>query len=242
MDNWQQLPPTPPPGFGTNGSVVPPFPGGLSIDQYFVDVGILTSGKLLASATLDTGTAAAIDMGVMRLHADGSLDITFGSGGKATAPFDRGATPARRADQAVKIIVLGGGRFVLGGIATTASGGLTAIARLAAGGVLDTAGDGDGKRPVHFGGGPADVGIAYNLLASVDNERVYGLGTSTQAGNCNCAIARLLGDGSLDATSAGNGTITYAFDIGGSLGDGGYESVGMPDGKLLLCGIRAVLV
>ncbi len=205
----------PDPGFGTNGRVFLPFPGGLTIEDYFVDVKVLTSGKLLVSATVNTGTAAATDMGVMRLNpngsidtsfgvagarvigfdragsdnvdivrgmaiqpngrillvgdaaggtggvdmavvrlnVDGSLDTSFGSGGKTTVAFDLGATAARRADQAVKIIVLADGRIVLGGIATTAAGGVMAIARLTASGVLDTAFDGDGKRTLDFGGG-----------------------------------------------------------------------------------------
>ena len=292
----------PDPGFGTNGSVSLSFPGGLSIEEYFVDVKILSSGKLLVSATVNTGTAASTDMGIMRLNsngsidtsfgvagarvigfdrtgsdnrdivrgmaiqpngrivlvgdaaggiggidmavvrlnADGSLDTSFGSGGKTTVAFDLGATSARRADQAVKIIVLSDGRIVLGGTAATAAGGVMAIARLTASGVLDTTFDGDGKRVLDFGGGVADLGISYNVLASADGVRIYAVGMAALAGNYNFGIARLLGDGSLDASFAGDGTMTFGFDIGGNLADAATEAVELPDGKVLVCGASAI--
>jgi uncharacterized delta-60 repeat protein len=48
------------------------------------------------------GGVGGIDMVVVRLTADGSLDNSFGSGGKAIVAFDLGATPARRGDQATR--------------------------------------------------------------------------------------------------------------------------------------------
>jgi len=285
-------------GFGTLGSVVLPFPGGLSVDENYVDVKVLADGKLLVSATVNTGTAAASDIGVMRLHANGaidtsfgvagarivgfdragsdnvdvvrgmaiqpdgrivlvgdaaggtggidmavvrllangSLDTSFGTGGKMTVAFDLGATPARRADQAVKAIVQADGRILLGGIAYTAAGAVMAVARLTSTGVLDGDFDGDGKRILDFGGGATDLGIAYSVLASADGQRTYAVGMAMQGGNQNFAIARLLGNGSPDATFAGDGTATFGFDIGGTLGDAATDAVELADGKILLCG------
>jgi uncharacterized delta-60 repeat protein len=43
------------------------------------------------------GGIGGVDMAVIRLTADGSLDSSFGSGGMTTVAFDLGATAARRA-------------------------------------------------------------------------------------------------------------------------------------------------
>ena len=288
--------------FGTLGSAVLTFPGGLFIDEAFPDVKLLPNGKLLVSASVDTGTSAAIDMGVMRLNPDGSidtsfgiagasiigfnragsdntdfvlgmavqsdgrillvgdaaggtggidmavvrlnangsLDTSFGTGGKTTVAFDLGATAARRADQAVEIAVQADGGILIGGTAATAAGGVMAIARLTSGGTLDTSFDGDGKRTLDFGSGLADVSIAYGVLPSSDGLHSYVVGAATLAGNQDYGIARLLNDGSPDTSFAGDGTFTFGFDIGGTLSDAATQIIELPGGKLLACGATLI--
>lgn len=200
---------------------------------------IQPNGRILMVGTA-AGGVGGYDMAAVRLNADGSLDTSFGTGGKTTVAFDLGATAESRADVAIDIMVLPDGRIVLGGNATTAAGSVMAIARLTASGVLDTTFDGDGKRTVNFGGSLSDDGIAYKLLASTDGQRMYAAGFASLAGNFDFAIARLLSNGSLDTTFAGDGGTTFGFDIGGSLTDGALEAVELPDGKLLVCGFSVI--
>ncbi|HMM68764.1 MAG TPA: hypothetical protein PKC03_17665 [Dokdonella sp.] len=186
------------------------------------------------------GGVGGIDMAVVRLTADGSLDNSFGSGGKATVAFDLGSTPARRGDQATKGIVLANGSIVVVGLASTAAGSVMAIARLTPGGLLDTAFDGDGKVTLSFGGGLADTALAYSVLAAADGQRIYAVGGAAVSGNYDFAIARLLGNGSLDTTFGGDGMVTFGFDIAGTLADVATGMVVLPDGRFLLCGAALV--
>lgn len=200
---------------------------------------IQPNGRILLVGAAAGGVGGA-DMAAVRLNADGSLDTSFGTGGKTTVAFDLGATAERRVDYALDSIVLPDGRIVLSGAATTAGGSVMAIARLTAGGVLDTTFDGDGKRTANFGGSLSDVGVAYNVLASTDGQRMYAVGFASLAGNYDFAIARLLSNGSLDTTFAGDGSTTFGFDIGGGLVDAALEAVELPDGKLLACGFSSI--
>ena len=118
---------------------------------------------------------------------------------------------------------------------------MMAIARLTAGGVLDTAFDADGKRTVDFGGALSDISIANSVLASADGERMYAVGWASFAGNRDFAMARLLGDGSLDASFASDGSTTFGFDIAGNFIDVALDAVELPGGKLLVCGGSTVV-
>jgi uncharacterized delta-60 repeat protein len=288
--------------FGSLGSLILPFPGDLPVAEGFIDVHALPDGKLLVSATVLNGKTAAGDFGVMRLHADGtvdtdfgdggarivgfdrpgsdhfdtarslavqpdgrilvvgeaaggiggldmavirltadgSLDPGFGMGGKTTVAFDLGASPQRRADQGVRIAVRPDGRIMVAGVASTAAGAQMAVVRLTTGGVLDTSFDGDGKRTIDFGGGLADVSLAYKLLITADGQRTYAVGVAGLTGNPDYAVSRLLNGGGLDSAFGGDGTVTYGFDIAAPFGDIATGAVEFPDGKLLLCGASVV--
>jgi uncharacterized delta-60 repeat protein len=288
--------------FGSLGSLILPFPGGLTVQEAFIDVHALPDGRLLVSATVDSGGAAGTDFGVMRLHSDGtvdssfgdsgarivgfdrpgsdnadvarnlvvqpdgrilvvgdaaggiggvdmavirltpegSLDPGFGTGGKTTIAFDLGASPERRNDLAVRLAVRPDGRIVIAGLASTAAGTQMAVARLTSGGVLDTSFDGDGKRTIDFGGGLADTSVAYKVLIAADGQRMYAVGGASFAGNLDYAVARLLDGGGLDTTFGGDGTVNYGFDIADPFGDVASGAVELADGKLLLCGASTV--
>lgn len=219
-------------GFGTPGNYN---------DDGVRSLAIAADGRLVLVGESTAGSGNT-DMAVARLHANGELDTSFGSGGKATVAFDFGATTPRRADRALKGIVLADGRVMISGTATTAAGSVMAVARLRSDGTLDADFDGDGRRILDFGGGPSDVALSYSLVPSATGQRVYVIGGATQAGNLNIAVARLLDNGSVDTSFAGDGTMTYAFDAGGAFGDTATDAIETPDGKLVVCGSAQVTI
>lgn len=226
--------------FGDSGARVVGFdrPGSGNFDNAR-SMAVQTDGRILVVGDAAGGIGGA-DMAVIRLTADGSLDSSFGNGGKTTVAFDLGASPERRMDQGVRIAIRPDGRIVLAGVASTAVGAQMAVARLTAGGVLDPSFDGDGKRTIDFGGGLADIGLAYRVLIAADGQRMYAVGGASLAGRLDYAAARLLDNGSLDTSFAGDGTTTYGFDIAEPFGDVATDALELPDGRLLLCGASLV--
>jgi len=151
---------------------------------------------------------------VARLNANGALDTTFGTGGKAQVDFggdDFGLAVARQAN----------GRILVAG---RSSAGGAVVARLRASGTLDPDFDGDGR--VTLSGG----GSASAVLVQPDRKIVV-------AGNANgsemMTVTRLNPNGSLDTTFDGDGTATIDF---GSLADLANDAVLQPDGKIVVAG------
>lgn len=151
---------------------------------------------------------------VARLNANGAMDTTFGTGGKAPVDFggdDFGLAVARQAN----------GRIVVAG---RSSPGGAVVARLRASGTLDPDFDGDGR--VTLSGG----GSASAVLVQPDRKIVV-------AGNANgsemMTVTRLNPNGSLDTTFDGDGTATIDF---GSLADLANDAVLQPDGKIVVAG------
>jgi uncharacterized delta-60 repeat protein len=151
---------------------------------------------------------------VARLNANGALDTTFGTGGKAPVDFggdDFGLAMARQANG--RILVAGG-----------SSAGGAVVARLRTNGTLDPDFDGDGR--VTLPGG----GIARAVLVQPDRKIVVA-GNATGSGTM--AITRLKPNGSLDTTFDGDGTATIDF---GSLADLANAAVLQPDDKIVVAG------
>ncbi len=95
------------PSFGTGGYVLTDVNG--STDSGSA-VAVTPDGILLAGYAFGPSTSA--DFALVRYHADGSLDTSFGLGGKVVTDFFTGS------DGAGSMLLLGDGRIVLGGGAT----------------------------------------------------------------------------------------------------------------------------
>lgn len=120
--------------FGTDGTVTVDVADG---NDYGRAVTQQADGKLLIAGTSDRGDNEVGDgnfnFSVVRLNADGSLDTSFGDGGKAIFDFEGGR------DGVQTISVLDDGKILLTGAAYNAEGnaGFAAL-RLNADGTLDT--------------------------------------------------------------------------------------------------------
>ncbi len=125
------------------------------------------------------------DFAVARFKDNGGLDQTFSGDGKQTVDFGTGG-----ADEAEGLAVDAAGRVVVAGNTDQGSGLDFAVARLTAGGNLDTGFSGDGRRVLSFNNGTnEDVALA---AAIQPNGRIVIAGHSTDTTGDHFAIARML--------------------------------------------------
>ena len=172
---------------------------------------VLPNGKILLGGF--SGPEGG-NIQVARLNANGALDTTFGTGGKAPVDFggdDFGLAMARQAN----------GRILVAGRSSAAG---AVVARLRASGALDPDFDGDGRATLP-GGGSA------NAVLVQPDRRIVVVGNAS--GSATMAVTRLNRNGSLDTTFDGDGTATIDF---GSLADLAHDVVLQPDGKIVVGG------
>ena len=172
---------------------------------------VLPNGKILLGGF--SGPEGG-NIQVARLNANGALDTTFGTGGKAPVDFggdDFGLAMARQAN----------GRILVAGRSSAAG---AVVARLRASGALDPDFDGDGRVTLP-GGGSA------NAVLVQPDRRIVVVGNAS--GSSTMAVTRLNRNGSLDTTFDGDGTATIDF---GSLADLAHDVVLQPDGKIVVGG------
>ena len=172
---------------------------------------VLPNGKILLAGF--SGPEGG-NIQVARLNANGALDTTFGTGGKAPVDFggdDFGLAMARQAN----------GRILVAG---RSSAGGAVVARLRANGTLDPDFDGDGRVTLPGGGSASAV------LVQPDRKIVV-------AGNANgsamMTVTRLKPNGSPDTAFDGDGTATIDF---GSLADLANDAVLQADGRIVVAG------
>jgi uncharacterized delta-60 repeat protein len=174
-------------------------------------------GKLVAGGYARAG--AGFDFAAVRYNADGSMDQTFGAGGKVVT--DLGLS----AEQANAIAVGPGGTIVLAG----RTGGDFAVVRYTAAGAPDPSfGGGTGIAIVDFDS--ADTASA--VTVADDGSILLAGGTLGGSSPRNFALLRLLPTGDLDPTFEGGGVTTTDFQ--GSLDEAFAMTV--HDGKLVVVG------
>ncbi len=146
-------------GFGTGGLVTSDVGAG-SADEARA-VAIQADGKIVVAGNAVVGRTSNnqfnFDFALARFNADGSPDLSFGSGGKVTTDFN-GQT-----DRAFALAIQGDGKIVVAGSATPASGISTdfAVARYNSNGTPDTSFGSGGKLTTDIGGA---VDIAQNVV------------------------------------------------------------------------------
>ena len=203
--------------FGTAGLVNLDFDGGSDEARA---IRALPDGGILVAGTL--ATDAHTDFGLVKLHADGSLDHSFGeeSGSGHSGYVRLNIGGGTIADHAYALAVQSDGRIVVAGTtqvahATSQSYAQVAVARFTANGALDTSFGGSGRGYVilpPFWGDAADqlTGIALDQAGHLPASNRITLVGYTYGRN-NAFITRLTGDGGVD-TSFG--------DIAGSVHSG----------------------
>jgi len=190
--------------FGGQGKAVVPVGAG---DDYAYAVAVDTSGRVLVAGRAAEGLG---DFALVRLDRDGTLDPTFGTGGKVTTDFAGGA------DTAYAVAVQADGKIVVAGAAAvTGTGQDFAVARYLDSGALDPTFGAAGKVTVAFG---PDSDTAYALLLQPDGKIVLG-GDSNQGSSTtgvDFALARFDATGALDPTFGTGGKVTTSVAANGA--------------------------
>ncbi len=108
-------------------------------NSYIAEMTIDSAGRIVVGGTASAGSNNSANAAAARLNEDGSLDTTFGVGGKVTTDF------SGLDDGARSLVIQSDGKVVLAGSSEVADGTYhAALARCDASGVLDSAFDGDG--------------------------------------------------------------------------------------------------
>jgi uncharacterized delta-60 repeat protein len=204
-------------------------PGRVSTDLGANDTGsgivVQADGKILMAGTSNG------DFALVRFNADGTVDATFGVGGKVITNFAAGDVVAGLALQA-------DGKIVVAGTAFNGQNKDFAVTRYNTDGSLDTTFDGDGKLTtavrsvddaatgvvVQPDGKIVVVGTSYDI-GVLSQPEIIGRIQSTRD---DIAVVRYNPDGTLDTTFSGDGKDTRSIGTGESQfnNSGNYDIAG----------------
>jgi uncharacterized delta-60 repeat protein len=179
--------------FDGDGKVVTPI--GTSNDAAY-SVSVQADGKIVVAGRTINGSF--YDFGVVRYNTDGSLDSSFGTGGKVTTPFGTGN------DEARSVKIQSNGKIIVAGFADNGSNVDFAAVRYNANGSLDTSFDLDGKVTTAIGSGND---TASSAAIQADDKIVLG-GSSSNGLHNYFALVRYNVDGSLDTSFDFDGKVT----------------------------------
>ncbi|HEY1717675.1 MAG TPA: delta-60 repeat domain-containing protein [Verrucomicrobiae bacterium] len=205
--------------FGTNSSTEIGF-GNTNGFNVARALAVQPDGKIIVAGQADniiSTNVGSADFGVARLNADGSLDSTFGTGGKASTDF------ARLFDSANAVILQPDGKILVAGVenfsVTNFNTENFAVARYLTNGLLDTTFGTNGLMNIGYGNRDC---VAYGIalqssgkiivggqLDDIDNNGVDGGFT----------VARLNTNGSLDTSFGNLGTGVTSKGVSGSVAD-----------------------
>ena len=216
-----------------DGSLDPSFGAGGKLTTAFGHasaVALQSDGKIVAAGVAGGGPTGA-DIALARYNADGSLDPSFGAGGKVVTDFNS------TNEGADGLAIQPDGRLVVVGwtrpFGTYAENPNDfALARYNPNGSLDPSFDGDGKVSTGFTPGWADEGDG---IALAPDGKIVATGRGTPAGRSGPGVidvARYNADGSLDTSFDGDGRVVGAP----SPDNGAFGVVVQPDGKVVVAG------
>jgi uncharacterized delta-60 repeat protein len=183
---------------------------------------IQPDGKIIAAGT--AGTPTVFTFAVARYLADGTLDSTFGTGGKVNTAI--GAMGAR----AYAAVLQPDGKIILGGHSMFAGGGSFALARYTSSGALDTSFGSGGIITTVLASGDDWI---FDLALQTDGKIVAGGRSVTGGTSYDFGVARYLPNGTLDVSFDGDGMRTVGFGFGT---DSAEAVEVQPDGKIVLSG------
>ena len=188
--------------FGSNGKVITDLGG---VDDAGYAIVIQPDGKIIAAGYSYNNATTSYDFALARYNTDGSLDNTFGAGGKALADFAGGY------DQGYAVALQSNGKIVVAGYSYNATTSYDfALARFNADGLLDNTFGTSGKTTTDFAVNEEEGhAVAIQTVGGVDYIVVGGF---TFSGGSQFALARYkTSDGTLDTSFGTNGLVTTAF-------------------------------
>src|SRR5262245_4675492 len=198
--------------FGTGGIVTTGF--GVSAEAY--SAAVQADGKIVAAG--EGNFNGGDDFALVRYNSNGTLDTTFGAGGKVTTTFNAPPSPSSLFAQAFSVAVQPDGRIVAAGyigIGACLFNGLEqpcfdfALARYNSNGTLDTTFGTGGKVTTDF----ADPNDQAESVAVQPDGRIVVAGAAGRFTNrgFDFALARYNTNGTLDTTFGTSGKVTTDF-------------------------------
>ncbi len=212
--------------FGGTGQVTTDF---LGFNDDAFSVLLQPDGRIVAVGSA-LSQASFYDFAAARYLANGTLDASFGHGGKVQTDFgDLGM------DRALAAALQPDGRIVAAGLAVSADGGSEnfAVARYKANGTLDTSFSGDGLKQVDFG---SCCQSAHAVLLQGDGRIVLVGYPDSESSDSDFVLARLKPNGTLDASFGTGGRVRTTF---GDLNGGANGAALQADGKIVAAGFQA---
>src|SRR5437588_1797533 len=212
--------------FGNGGLVSTDF---FAMEDDAFSVLIQPDGKIVAVGSANN-PATYYDFAAVRYLSNGTIDTTFGVGGKVSTDFgdqnfDRAHSAALQPD----------GRIVAAGFAISQNGGVQnfAVARYTSSGLLDTTFSRDGITQIDFGN---CCQSAYQVLLQSDGKIITVGYANTEDSDSDFLLARLNPRGSLDTTFGVGGEVRTSF---GDLNGGANGAILQSDGKIVAVGFQA---
>ncbi len=202
--------------------------------SYRSSVAIQTDGKIVVAGNVNDQDSGKQLFGVARFNADGSLDTNFGAGSGTTIPGTVVVTSLVDYEIISNVNVAlqqPNGKIVLAAVESNEKGVL--IARLTAGGLLDTS---FGKEGIVILENLAMFpdGLAPGLAIQNDGKIVVCGSTLSEEGDVpSLTVARLNSDGTEDSTFNGTGRTSTTIDNESSVG---FAVTIQPNGKIVASG------
>jgi uncharacterized delta-60 repeat protein len=197
--------------FGAAGQVTTSFGAGAECIE---DILIDKSGRIVAVGWAeDRGAGKDSVFALARYQPDGSLDSTFGVGGKVTTSFS-----GYYADSALAAALDGDGKVVVAGESESSSTDVCSLARYNTDGSLDSTFGTGGKVNSSLGSGYYTYSLA-NAIAIDGSGRIVVGGAAYRDGTIvDFALARYRSEGTLDPAFGADGVVLTDFARSGSSG------------------------
>ncbi len=178
--------------FGTSGKVTTPI--GTQSDNAY-GIALQTDGKIVVAGSATTSFNS--DFALVRYNTNGTLDTSFGTGGKVTTPIGSAA------DTANAVALQADGKLVVAGYSNNGTYNDFALVRYNSDGNLDSTFGTGGKVTT-----PVDSGhsYAYGIVIQQDGKIVLA-GYSYNSSNEDFALVRYNTNGTLDTTFGTNGKV-----------------------------------
>ena len=209
--------------FGSGGKVITAFGNGGSIAGA---IAIQSDGKIVAAGANYYGfyeydPPPNYDFFLARYNTDGSLDSTFGTGGKVITTFSNSNSGVN------DIKIQSDGKIVV----VSSSGGFF-LARYNINGSLDNSFGTGGLVSTNFGNNSFAYSVA-SAVAIQSDGKIVAAGSDSNGANSGFALARYNTDGSLDASFGTGGKLVTSF---GNEVSFAYDVAIQSDGKIVAVG------
>ncbi|AVH73051.1 NHL repeat-containing protein [Nostoc sp. 'Lobaria pulmonaria (5183) cyanobiont'] len=209
--------------FGNGGKVVTNFEGK---NEWIQSITVQSDGKIIVGGYLNPNDGSLNnDFALIRYNSDGSLDTSFGNGGKVITSMSNGQ------DFIASILIQPDGKIVVTGSAMNINGNNNFIlARYNSNGSIDTNFGSNGKVITDF---PGTDDFANSVALQSDGKIVVAGSTGNIGANGDFALARYNSDGTLDANFGNGGKVVT--DLGSS-NDVGQSLAILQNGKIVVSG------